>query len=462
MKLMLCPTRTLRLARLFPSAVVLLVVSALSACTTDVDDEPIVRTTEQAQRKAKCDKPPREFSKEEWQALLEHTPLPDVPEDTTNAVADDPAARRLGQAFFFDAAFSGPLQVASDLGQVGEVGRVSCASCHSGPMFDDRRSLPRTVSLGTGFHTRNAPGIVNSSFYPWTNWGGRFAAQWELPMPVTENAAIMNGNRLQVVHRIFDVYRRQYEKVFGPLEPALGTDPARFPAAGKPKAAGAADGPWETMTAADRDLVNRIFVNYGKALAAYFRVLVSGDAPFDRFMAGKEKALDKEAQAGARLFVGKARCSGCHGGPLFSRGGFHNLGVPQTGERVPASDEGRFRDVPPLLTSGMNVAGPFSDDPEAGTAKLAELTDPMPESTRGAFRTPSLRGVAESEPYMHSGQLATLEEVIDFYDQGGGTPVSGTKSPFLVPLGLTAREKAQLVAFLESLTGKEVKPRYRD
>lgn len=450
----------LRNSRPQPSVAALLTAAVLlSGCATDTEsgDEPELGSRTQA---ALCKSPPPGFTEEEWEKLLEHTPLPSVPPDTTNAVADDPAARKLGQKLFFDPGFSGPIKVESDLGTVGEVGKVSCASCHSGAMLDDRRSVPRTVSLGVDFHTRNAPGIVNSSFYSWTNWGGRFAAQWELPMPVTESGVIMNGNRLQVVHRLFDVYRGAYEKVFGPLDPAIGADLTRFPASGKPKAAGGADGPWETMTAADQATVNGIFVNYGKALAAYFRVLVSGDSPFDQFMAGKRKALSTEAQAGARLFVGKAHCSGCHGGPLFSRNGFHNLGVPQTGERVPASDDGRFKDVPPLLASGMNVAGPFSDDPEFGATKLADLTNPMPEASRGAFRTPSLRGVALSEPYMHSGQLATLEEVIEFYDQGGGTPVSGTKSPFLQPLGLTTQEKDELLAFLQTLTGKPVKAKY--
>jgi len=430
------------------------------AVGSDPDADVISSSSPLASKEAACNKVPAGFTQAEWDKLLLHTPLPAVPPDTTNAVAEDPAARKLGQKLFFDPGFSGPLKVASDLGQVGDVGKVACSSCHSGPMFDDRRSIPRTVSLGADFHTRNAPALVNSSFFTWTNWGGRFAAQWELPMPVTESGVIMNGNRLAVAHRIFDVYKSAYEKVFGPLEPALGTDLARFPGAGKPKAAGAADGPWEAMAPDDQTIVNRIFVNYGKALAAYFRVLVSEDSPFDRFMAGKKEALSDEAQAGARLFVGKAKCSGCHSGPLFTGNGFHNLGVPQTGEKVPASDDGRFKDVPPLLASGMNVAGTFSDDPVSGAAKLANLTNPMPESTRGAFRTPSLRGVAVTEPYMHSGQLATLEEVVAFYDQGGGTPVSGTKAPFLQPLGLTAEEKAELVAFLGALTGKEVKAKY--
>jgi cytochrome c peroxidase len=98
----------------------------------------------------------------------------------------------------------------------------------------------------------------------------------------------------------------------------------------------------------------------------------------------------------------------------------------------------------------------FSDDPAAGAARLVGLTNPMPESARGTFRTPNLRGVANTAPYMHSGQLATLEAVIDFYDAGGGTPVTGTKDSMMVPLGLTAGEKSDLVAFLRTLTGEPV------
>lgn len=404
---------------------------------------------------------PDGFSDDEWSALKQLTPLPEVPIDTTNQYADAVHARKLGQQFFFDAGFSGPLKVASDLGEVGEIGKVACASCHSGPSMDDRRSEPRTVSLGADFHSRNAPGIVNSSFYTWTNWGGRFSAQWELPMPVTESGVIMNGNRLQVAHRIFDVYRRDYERVFGALDPELGTNLERFPPAGKPKAsATAADGAWEGMQAADQEIVNWVFVNYAKALGAYFRVLVSKNAPFDKFMAGKHKALSAEAQRGAKLFVGKAHCSGCHSGSQFSDQRFHNLGVPQTGERVPASDDGRFKDVPPLLTSAFNAAGPFSDDPEEGLRRLEGLTNPMPESSKGSFRTAGLRGVAHTAPYMHSGQIGTLEEVVEFYNQGGGTPVTGTKNPRLVPLGLTEDEKADIVAFLYALSGDPVPERY--
>jgi len=383
-------------------------------------------------------------------------PLPALGPDPTNAVADNPAAARLGQALFFDARYSGPLVVASDLGAVGERGRVSCASCHSTPAMSDSRSVPDNVSLGTNFHTRNAPAIVNSAFYPWTNWGGRFARPWELPPVVAESGLTMNSTRLEVAHHLFDHYRTEYEAVFGPMEPAIGSDPVRFPPAGKPRSATGTDGPWETMRPADQVIVNRIFVNFGKVLQAYMRLLVSRDSDFDRFASGAPSAIGPDAQWGLRVFLGRGRCVSCHSGPHLSDGTFHNIGVAQTGMHVPASDDGRFSSIPSLLTSGLNAAGPFSDDATLGASLLAGLTNPAPESTRAQFRTPTLRDLEHTGPYMHAGQMATLEEVIAFYDAGGAVPASGTLDPLMVPLGLTEEERSDLLAFLRVLTSDPV------
>jgi cytochrome c peroxidase len=394
------------------------------------------------------------------QALLERLgPLPAaVPPDPTNTYADNAAAATLGQRFFFDKAFSGTLGIDSDLGMIGQVGRVSCASCHLGESMEDHRSMPPDVSRAAGVHTRNAPGLVNSSFYVWTNWAGRFSAQWELPLPVSENPVIMNGTRLAIAHRIAAAYKAEYEAVFGgTLDAELGTTTStRFPPTGKPNAA--SPGAWEAMAQADRDIVMRVFVNFGKALQAYNRLLVSRNSPFDRWMAGDCEAISESAKRGAQLFVGKARCSTCHANSHFSDDLFHNLGVA---ERVPATpDQGRFNDAASLIgASAINSSHTtWSDDPATGAARLAGLTNPMPQSTRGAFRTPNLRGVAETAPYMQSGQIATLEEVVDFYNSGGGTPAAGmTRDPLIVPLGLTNEEGTDLVAFLRALTGDPVR-----
>ncbi len=382
------------------------------------------------------------------------SPLPALPVDTTNMYADSAAAAAFGQRLFFDEKFSGPLKIASDLGGVGATQKISCKSCHGTPVvLDDDRSNPDTVSIGADVHTRNSPALTNSAFYTWTNWGGRFASQWELPLAVVESGVIMNGNRLALAHRIFDVYKADYEGVFGAgsLLAEIGSDAERFPPAGKPKASAVdPDGDWEKMAAGDRTIVNRILVNYSKAIQAYLRKLVNRTSPFDAFMAGDDDAISASAKRGALLFSNLG-CRNCHDGPTFSDQGFHDLGGPQTGPNVPATDDGRFVDAARLSASTMNIDSDFSDDKTTG--KLAGLAT-IPDSWKGAFRTSSLRGVAASAPYMHSGQLATLSDVIDFYAQGPNANARAGEA--LVPFTISADEKAELIAFLETLTSGPV------
>jgi cytochrome c peroxidase len=399
----------------------------------------------------------------ELQLAGSFSPLPALPADLTNAYADDPAAATLGQRLFYDSSYSGALVVDVDagtgsLGAAGTTGLVSCFSCHGSPIAgDDNRSTPNNVSLGTNYGTRNTLPVVNASYNQWTNWGGRFDSQWSLPTAVAENPAIMNSTRLKVAHLLFAKYRADYDAIFPtPLDADLdpnATNASRFPPTGKPAAAGADAGVWEGMAAADRTIVNRIHANYGKAIAAYLRKLVSKEAPFDRFVAGDGSAITASAKRGFRVFTSNGKCSQCHLGPNFTDDKFHALGVPQSGPHVPATDLGRFQDVPALLSSPFNSAGAFSDAPDAG--RLTGLTQDL--SQLGQFRTRSLRGVGSSAPYMHSGQFATLEAVIDFYDVGGGTaPDGGTRDPLLTTLNLTTTDKADLAAFLRTLDGQPV------
>ncbi|HEY3494076.1 MAG TPA: cytochrome c peroxidase, partial [Polyangiaceae bacterium] len=391
---------------------------------------------------------------EELAAAALQSPPPPVPADPTNAYADDEGAAALGQMLFFEKSYSGALTAASDLGAIGATGKISCASCHSssGALADDRPfSLEGLeVSMGASAHLRNAPAVVDSARYRWTNWGGRFEAPWGLPIAVLENARIFNSSRLKLVRVLFTKYRAEYDAVF--TSAPLGDDIGALPAEGKPVSTN--DGVWETqLDDAQRAKANRILVNFGKALEAYQRKLVSGASPFDRFVAGTG-ALSAEEQRGYRVFLQKG-CAGCHSGRNFSDDGFHNLGVPHSPANVVASDDGRFPDAASALGSGFNTSSVWSDD--TGTDRLAGLTNPMPDTARGAFRTPSLRGVARTGAYMHAGQFETLEEVIDFYDQGGGS-VTGpaVKDPAIVPLGLTAIEKSDLRAFLGTLNGDPV------
>jgi len=158
-----------------------------------------------------------------------------------------------------------------------------------------------------------------------------------------------------------------------------------------------------------------------EAIAAYERTVLSTNSAFDKHVLGDQKAMDEAAVRGMALFKGKARCILCHNGPNFTDNQFHNLGVPQV--------------------------GPMKED-------LGRFVVSRAEKDRGAFKTPTLRSITETAPYMHDGAFKTLEQVVEFLDQGGGS--NPNLSPLVKPLNLTAGEKGDLVAFLKALAGEPI------
>jgi cytochrome c peroxidase len=272
----------------------------------------------------------------------------------------------------------------------------------------------------------------------------------------------------------------------------------RFPLQGKPgKVAGCQPNDttepfgdaWDCMDPADQGAVTRVLVNFGKAIAAYEGTLVLGAAPFDRWVAdlraGKgdsSVAISGPAKIGAHLFVGKAGCSDCHGTPLFSDGAFHNIGVGQTGVGVPTEADcpaGGVCDCAPvsmthmggpknclpwgardgaqkLKANGFRRDSKWSDQPPGdpqGAASAAIVAADLSTIPVGAYRTPSLRNVALTAPYMHDGSIATLSDVVWHYNQGVAAPnTPGAQSAPFQALYLSADEQEALVEFLESLT----------
>ena len=187
---------------------------------------------------------------------------------------------------------------------------------------DNGGPIPNATALGTGWFIRNVSTLVNTVFY--VNGHGRngqtLARQRRLlglrvvrcPGRARDQRHL-NGSRLRLAHVIFDHYKKEYNKAFPewPLPPAL-SNLNRFPSDGSPFAD---VDKWNSMTSGDQEIINRIFVNYGKAIEAYLRKLISRNAPFDRFIEGCDDADQRFGQEGAKVFIGKGECVHCHNTP---------------------------------------------------------------------------------------------------------------------------------------------------
>jgi cytochrome c peroxidase len=357
--------------------------------------------------------------------------------DPSNAVADDPLAAELGRQLFFDTRLSSN-------------GQVSCATCHQPErVFSDGQPFGR----GVGTTGRKTPTLVGAAFSPWQFWDGRSDSLWSQALGPLESAVEHGGTRSQYAHLIAEHYRTEYEAIFGPL-PDL-SDPERFPSVAGPLADSEARAAWDAMLPDDRDAVTRVFVNVGKVIAAFERQILPGPSRFDAYFAalleGDRAAMDAsltpDEVAGLRLFIGKAECTACHGGVLFTNNDFHNVGVPSV-SGLPA-DTGRADGARQVVDGEFNCLSAYSDAEPADCSELRFLKIDGHELD-GAFKTPTLRNVSGRAPYMHAGQFDTLLAVLQHYNEAPPAAIGHSE---LEPLGLSDREVAQLEAFLRALDG---------
>lgn len=379
--------------------------------------------------------------------------LPALPRDPSNSVADDPRAAELGRLLFFDRRLS-------------VNGEVACANCHiPAKSFTDGLAMSR----GVGETARSAPSLIGVAFASWYFWDGRSDSLWSQALDPLESDAEHGGNRLQYARLMHNDagYRSRYEVLFGVL-PDL-SDGGRFREGASPVGDDSATAKWRGMGNADRKAVTSVFVNIGKAIAAYERKLIPGQSRFDRYV---ERVLGGDPTgggllsaneiAGLKLFLGEAMCVTCHMGPLFTNHGFHNVGAPDPATYKPKfrlplmhlfadkpqPDLGRYRGVRQSLKSVFNCLGEYSDASKDECPELA-FANKRHQDTLGAFKVPTLRNVAETAPYMHAGQFATLSEVLRHYNDPPSAP-SGRSE--LIPLNLTDDELVQLESFLRSLS----------
>jgi cytochrome c peroxidase len=312
-------------------------------------------------------------------------PLPPPPSRPENPTT--PGKVELGKKLFFDRRLSGD-------------GTMSCATCHA-PENGFADALPISLSYPTTRNWRNSPGLVNAAYRKTLFRDGRSSSLEEQALFPMMSPFEMNRNLdyLEEVLKTVPAYVKAFRSVFG-------------------------------------GEITRQRV--AMAIAAFERTLLSRDTPLDRHLRGDPGALSARQRAGLALFRGKAGCAACHNGPNLTDERFHNLGVPE---------DPKAKEDPRVLATARFV-GKVSGFPDYRTlsgdpGRFLVTKDP---ADRKAFATPPLREVAGTAPYMHNGAIGTLEEVIDFYDRGGGADPK--KSSMLRPLGLSKEEKESLREFL--------------
>lgn len=364
--------------------------------------------------------------------------LPPLPPDAGNAWGDNRAAAEFGHHLFFDERLSGD-------------GNVSCASCHQPEFaFTDRLK----TGLGAGQGDRNTMGLLGVAYSPWFFWDGRKDSLWAQALEPFENPQEHAANRMQLVRLVAtdETYRRLYESVFGAL-PDIEDD-ERYPGQASPLGDHKIQAAWFNMSEDDRHQVSLVFANMGKALAAYQRVLMPGTSPFDDYVralrqsesVSQADSINAEQLAGLRLFIGKAQCVDCHNGPLFTNNAFHNTGVMSAPGLLPSL--GRTAGLRMAIDDPFNCLGEFSDSEPEDCMELRFARGG--EEMLGAQRTPSLRNLSLTAPYMHAGQLDTLSDVINHYNAAEVAVVGHNE---IEPLRLRAIEKRQLESFLLTLDG---------
>ena len=336
--------------------------------------------------------------------------LPPLPPDPTNAVADNPDAAAFGHQLFFDARLSAN-------------GMISCSTCHQ-PIRRFTDGLPKGVAIGLA--KRNTPSIVGTAYSPWLYWDGRKDSQWAQALAPLEDPNEHGSSRVQVLSIVASVsaYRETYQALFGQPPNLL-----------------------------DQQDIDRAFANVGKAIAAYERLLMPGVSRFDRYVehvmdGGDHRAqefLSDEEIRGLRLFIGDARCTECHNGPLFTNNEFHNTGLLSASGEKP--DRGRIDGVRDVMADPFNCMGLFNDDPNPSCAELRYARTGV--ELIGATRTPSLRNLENTAPFQRKGQIESLAAVLDHYNNAPLAMIGHNEAK---ELKFSVWELQALEAFLGSLS----------
>ncbi len=352
------------------------------------------------------------LSEDEIDQTLSFGPWPpSLQPDPSNRVSNDASAIALGAALFND-----PL--------LSVDGAFACASCH-----DPEQAFTTTEARAFGrvLLDRNTPSLRNLAGLRWYGWGGKSDNLWAASLhPIIADEEMAHSKESLKAAISESPYINDFEKTFGEIQKQ------------------------------DPELV---LVNTAKALSAFLETLITEPTQFDDFRDALERGdfaeaanYPEAAQRGLQLFLGRGNCVFCHNGPRFSNNEFHDAGVLYFLNEAEV-DEGRFGGLNILLSSEYTLDGDWSDDPDTQGAWAVRGVR-RNHSDFGVFRTPSLRGVAETAPYMHNGNFIDLDAVIRHYSEIDMERLHADGEAILAKLSLSEQEIADLVSFLVTLSSK--------
>ncbi len=327
---------------------------------------------------------------------LKLEPLPDKPPQPKDNPTT-PAKVELGKFLYFDPRLSGD-------------GSTSCATCHT-PQDAWGKNQVLSPAYPGNEHFRHSPTILNSAYNTLQFWDGRAKSLEEQAEKPIISPFEMNLHYDLMIERLKAIskYRQMFKKAF-PDEP----NPI--------------------------NLKNTV-----KAIASFERTIVCNDTPLDKYLKGDKNALTEKQKLGLKLFTGKAGCIQCHNGANLTDNQFHITGVPKS----KAEDK-----VLTKITRNFVLIQAGFKNPEKIDRDLGRYFLTKNPKDKGSFKTPTLRNVDLTPPYMHNGAFKTLQEVVEFYNKGGGDVPN--KDLRLKPLNLTKSEKKALIAFLKALTCENV------
>ncbi len=356
---------------------------------------------------------PSIFSDDEIRRILSFGPWPTtMPQDAGNEFSGILAAEKLGEKLFSDTDLSGDKT-------------LSCESCHQAANgFADQQPL----SQGVQQHVRNTQGLLNVGMQRWFGWDGGADSLWSATLRPMLSEIEMAGDiqtiatRLRTKHYLFETLKQS-----GLHDKALSLP--------------------------DEELV----VLAAKTIAAYMRKLNSGTTAFDRYYTALnnndidgQNQYPRAAKRGLKTFIGDANCHVCHFGPNFSNGEFHDIGRPFFTD-IGMVDPGRYAGIKRVRDDRYNLLGTYN-----GTAEPSEIRKTnsvkLVQDNFGQWRTPSLRNLRLTAPYMHDGSLSTLREVVDAYADIDTSRLHSKGESILKPLDLSNSQRNDLVEFLQTLT----------